>query len=563
MKSLRISIFVLACLLSVSVYASGIVGTGSTSEDSVAISVFVTDSLGNPARTHADSFFVYVIGPAGDSITGLAGVASSSNLHIDSMQSVMTGWTYVYAEAVNAIDGDGRPGTYELCFCAKDDNPEYIDCVRRTFQIAGSHLSSQLASITTILDSVLAVLDTVQNQDNWVSSFDPGSDIVSSDVVQISGDAGAAEGFESMLDGGGGGKLTLAGVEIRAQGNDTAAIIEASVTGTAPGMYIIGGGNGGEGVKIVGGNTKSALVAQAGASLGATHGFDLIGDGTGVGLNASLGTSAKQSIAEAVWDEDTASHAESGSFATLLKDTAAYQGSASGLTAAEVADGVWDELQNGHAATGSFGSYLDAPVSGAGSPLGSGTYPFTIVAYDSGNGQAVPGVRIYAYDESVSVLLALGATAPDGSVAFNLDAGQYVLSAFAPGYIFAAYDTINVAGAGIDSVYGYRFDPGNPSSPNLCRVYGFIYGVDGRPMEGVTVSAELTGGVVRYNSLIVSPYKQTATSDTAGYFYFDLIPSEDLNPSGTSYLVTASSAYGTILNAQIVVPQSSDWQLDW
>lgn len=563
MKSIRISIIILACLLSVSVYASGIVGTGSTGEDSVAISIFITDSLGNPARTHADSFFVHVIGPAGDSITGLAGVAASSNLHIDSMQTALAGWTYVYAEAVNVIDGDGRAGTYELCFCAKDTDPGFVDCVRRTFQVAESHLSSQLASITTILDSVLAVLDTVQNQDNWVSSFDPTVDVVSSDVVEISGDAGAADDFESMLDGSGGARLTLAGVEIRAQGSDTAVIIEADVTGTAPGMYIIGGGNGGEGVKIVGGNTKSALVAQAGASLGATHGFDLIGDGAGAGLNASLGTSAKQSIADAVWDEDTAGHATSGSFATMLKDTSAYQGSASGLTAAEVADSVWDELQNGHTAAGSFGSYLDAPVSGAGSPLGGGTYPFTIVAYDSSSGQAVPGVRMYAYDESVSVLMAQGATAPDGRVAFNLDADQYVLSAFAPGYIFTAYDTIDVAGVGIDSVCGYRFDPGNPSSPNLCRVYGFIYGVDGRPVEGVTVSAEITGGVVRYNSLIVSPYRQTATSDTAGYFYFDLIPSDDLNPSGTSYLVTASSASGTILNAQIVVPHSSDWQLDW
>jgi len=443
MKSARCILVILICLSAVTVRAAGIVGTGSTSEDSVSISVFVTDSLGNPARTQADSFFVHVIGPAGDSTAGIAGVAATSSLHIDSMQTTLAGWTYVYAEAVNVIDGTGRPGIYELCFCAKDNAPEYYDCARRTFQISGDHLSSQLAAITTILDSVLAVLDTVQNQDDWISSV------------------------------------------------------------------------------------------------------------------------TEQSIADAVWDEDTAGHGINGSFALLVKDTAAYQGNASGLTAAEVADSVWDEAHGDHLMTGSFGSYLDAPISGAGSPLGSGTYPVTIVAYDSSGGQAVPGARVYAYDESVQVLMAAGATAPDGHVAFNLDPGDYVLSCFAPGYLFAAYDTVVVAGAETDTVCAHRFDPGSPSAPNLCRVYGFIYSVDGRPLEGITVGAEIADGVVRYNSLIISPYRQTTTSDTAGYFYFDLIPSDDLNPTGTSYLITASSGSGTILNTQIMVPDASDWQLDW
>ncbi len=397
------------CLLPMTVHASGIVGSGSTSEDSVA---------------------------------GLAGVALTSILHIDSMQTALAGWTYVYAEAVNAIDGDGRPGTYELSFCAKDNVPKYIDCTRRTFQISEAHLSGQLASITTVLDSVLAVLDTVQNQDDWVSA------------------------------------------------------------------------------------------------------------------------ATEQSIADAVWDEDTTGHA-AGSFGVMLKDTAAYQGTAAGLTAAEVADSVWDKAQNEHASAGTFGAYLDSPVSAAGSPLGSGIYPVTIVAYDSGSGQAVPGARVCVYDEEINVLAAQGATASDGQIAFNLDPGRYVLSSFAPGYIFAAYDTIDVVGTGADSVFSYRFDPGNPSAPDLCRVYGFIYGVDGRPMEGVTVGAGLTGGVVRHNSLIVSPYRQTTASDTAGYFYFDLIPSNDLTPAGTMYLITASTAAGTMLNTQVAVPHASEWQLDW
>jgi len=88
----------------------------------------------------------------------------------------MLGWTYVFAEAVNKIDGVGRSGAYELTFCAKDNGPKYVNCARTAFQIAESNLSPQLGKITTILDSLLAVLDTLQNQDDWVSSFDPIGD---------------------------------------------------------------------------------------------------------------------------------------------------------------------------------------------------------------------------------------------------------------------------------------------------------------------------------------------------------------------------------------------------
>jgi hypothetical protein len=617
-------ILLAACLVPQMSMAGGIFSNTATSEDSIAISVHLTDSLGNPSGTQADSFYVSVIGPSGDSIMTLAGVASTGGLDIDSLNTVCLGWKYVYSEAISEIDGAGRPGTYELTFCAKDNSPEFVNCARTSFQVIDSHLNTQLADISVILDSLLAALDTLQNQDNWVSSFDHSGDTVYSDAVKISGDLPAADNFETMLDGNGGNRLTVAGVDIHATGNDTAVVIEASGTGTGLGLFVLGGGNGGEGVKIHGGNTKSALVAQAGASVSATHGFDLIGDGGGFGLNGSISQACRQSIVDAVWDEDTAAHQESGSFAVMLKDTAAYQGGASGLTAAEITDSVWghildtawasgtfgdsasgwgataassldsgiiqrinnrghdstqnahiitladgavdavwDETQSGHGTAGTFGAYLDAPISSIESPSGSGTYPVTVTAYDNVNSQVVPGVRISVYNSSLDALMALGITGSDGIVLFNLDSSLYIASAFAPGYIFAAYDSLIVVGATNDSINGQCFDPGNPSSPDLCRVYGFLYGIDGLPIEGVTVMAQLTEGVVRHGSLIISPYKRTAVSDSLGYFFIDMIPSASLNPSATTYLISATYPSGTILKKTLTVPDTSSWSLTW
>jgi len=94
-------------------------------------------------------------------------------------------------------------------------------------------------------------------------------------------------------------------------------------------------------------------------------------------------------------------------------------------------------------------------------------------------------------------------------------------------------------------------------------MYGFFYGLDGQPVEGVTVTAALTGGAVRHDSLIISPFERVAVSDSAGYFYIDLIPSNDFDPSGTAYMITASYPAGSVLKKRVEIPQSSGWLLSW
>jgi hypothetical protein len=607
-----------ACLLAAQAWGFGIHNnSGSAGADSISIPFVALDSAGNVvAMASGDSVYFNVYFPDGSLAYRDSGAYNAAEI---TSQTVSSYTEYTWRDAIATIDG-GTPteGTYSYLLIIKDLTGAAIATPHRgTFQLYAE------SDFDISMDYIKDVLDSIQNQDNWVSSFDAAEDTVFSDIAKISGDRPAADNFETMLDGAGGNRLTLAGMDIHASGNDTGIVIEGNGTGTGLGIYILGGGNGGEGMKVVGGNTRSALVAQAGSTIGATHGFDLIGTGDGFGLNGSFSSTCRQDIAGTVWDEDTSGHNGSGSFAAMLKDTAAYQGSASGLTAAEVADSVWghhldtawtagafgdsasgwgataassldsgliqrinnrqldstqnaqteaisanavdaiwDELQSGHTVSGSFGAYLDTPVSEIG-PTGTGSYPVGLTVYDSISDQVVPGARVSIYNSALNAMMALGATGADGKASFNLDSNSYVTSTFAPGYVFGTYDTIIVEGALVDTIVGHRFDPGSPASPELCRVYGFLYGIDGLAIEGVSVTAQLTEGVARHNSMIVSPYRRSSISDSTGYFAIDLIPSASMNPAGSSYLISASYPSGTILKKTITVPDLSSWLLDW
>ena len=131
------------------------------------------------------------------------------------------------------------------------------------------------------------------------------------------------------------------------------------------------------------------------------------------------------------------------------------------------------------------------------------------------------------------------------------------------GYIFSVFDTAVVTGADLDSLIGYSFDPGSPAFGDLCRVFGFIYGVNGEPLEDVEVTAQLEESSIRYNNTIISPYYARTATDSSGYFYLDLIPSDNLDPTGKKYTITATYAAGMILKKRVIVPVGESWLISW
>ncbi|MEW6050827.1 MAG: hypothetical protein AB1644_07180 [Candidatus Zixiibacteriota bacterium] len=194
---------------------------------------------------------------------------------------------------------------------------------------------------------------------------------------------------------------------------------------------------------------------------------------------------------------------------------------------------------------------------------GSGAYAVTVIVYDSSTNQVVPEAELAIRNLDQSALIAVGMSNSSGRVNLNLDTASYLAISGAPGYIFSAFDTVTITGTGIDTVFGYRFDPGTPSSPTLCRVYGYLYGLSGTPEAGAAVGAYLPGGVVRSGELVVSPFAVTTVTDSAGYFFLDVIPSDSLTAGGTKYEFTIARQNGTILRQRVKVPSTTSWRLTW
>ncbi|OGC94200.1 MAG: hypothetical protein A2W25_04970 [candidate division Zixibacteria bacterium RBG_16_53_22] len=143
----------------------------------------------------------------------------------------------------------------------------------------------------------------------------------------------------------------------------------------------------------------------------------------------------------------------------------------------------------------------------------------------------------------------------------ELDAGGYFVAITANNY--APYtDTLVV---GRDSTWTLSmapFDPGDPPSPDLCRVYGWVYDITGQRLEGVTVSAEIPAEYhpVKYGNVVITPFERDATSDSDGYWEIDLFPNVVLSDTSSKYLITMEYPSGVILRSETAVPDSVWWQ---
>jgi hypothetical protein len=69
--------------------------------------------------------------------------------------------------------------------------------------------------------------------------------------------------------------------------------------------------------------------------------------------------------------------------------------------------------------------------------------------------------------------------------------------------------------------------------------------------------------VARFGLTVISPSPVNTSSDSTGYFYLDLVPSDSLTPTGTKYEFSISRSDGTILRQRLSVPDSTSWRLTW
>lgn len=192
---------------------------------------------------------------------------------------------------------------------------------------------------------------------------------------------------------------------------------------------------------------------------------------------------------------------------------------------------------------------------------GTGANQVIINTFQLPDSIPVIGAQVQVLNQNQSATVGLLNSSSTGQAIFALDNGIYKLRMYKSGWVFTVPESIIVSGNLADTFYANLFNPGNPPAANLCRVYGWIRDLKGQPVASVTVEAKISTTPLRYQTVLLSPYYKTTSTDSDGYWYLDLYPSSILTPSNTQYDFTIYIPYGTILKLKTLVPEQSSWQL--
>jgi len=519
---------ILVWLVCLAGMASGIdLGVVSTT-DNLRFEVQALDSSGVPQAPDSGHVLVWFEEEATANAASYSSrwtTSGAGGAEIDSVRYASHTY-YYFVDQVTDIDNDEGNGVYSgvvVLYTKLLPTPNSF-----SFTLAGDELSDYWTEVKRIGDSINAY-------DNWVARQTTVTGTMTANLAEISGDSAAADKLETMLDGTGGQTLSLGQLCITGASGPTGSFRVENSSG--PAVYWRSTSSNGDGLVISADAGDAVELTGAGAG-----NMDIRAD---VAVLDTTSTGQQLAVMPDHWN---------------AADSTAYQGSASGLDSSDIARAVWNTPAANHSVAGTFGTYLDTAVSSF--TVGSGAFSTTFTAYDTSSAQPVAGVRLAVWNSELTSLKAVIMTGSTGEVGINVDSGTYVISATAPGYIFAAYDTIVVTASQTDTVSGYQFDPGTPSSPDLCRVYGYLYTAEGEAESGARISAWLPSGVTRLENLIISPAPVSVTSTDSGYFYLDLIPSSLLNGE-PKYEITINRTDGTILRKRVAVPDTDQWQLTW
>ncbi len=251
----------------------------------------------------------------------------------------------------------------------------------------------------------------------------------------------------------------------------------------------------------------------------------------------------------------------SGAYEVIDENMDDYLGN---FDSAAIARSVWDNdvvtaIDRRIRYADSVGTALSVPTSG------SGAYACSLYYFDTYDTSAIQGVFSRAMNNSQTATAGIGLTNPDGLVVMSLDNAVYRVWSYLSGYTFSPLpDSVGVVNPSVvDTIWGTAFDPGDPITPSLCRVYGWVRDLSGTAISGATVTASVKESPLRYGSNIISPYFRSTMSDSTGYWYLDLLPSENLDPSTTVYSFSIYYLTGAIAVKEVAVPDTTSWELNW
>lgn len=199
---------------------------------------------------------------------------------------------------------------------------------------------------------------------------------------------------------------------------------------------------------------------------------------------------------------------------------------------------------------------------------GGGTEPETLIVLASADSTQLQGVRVTIRTIDQSTVKVDGLTTDvNGKLILDLDADSFFVALSANNYI-QKNDTIVVAGGGqTDTLFMQAFDPGSPSSADLCIVYGWVYDIHGDSVKGAEVTVEIlsdssevgiTSGGVWIN---LYSYKRKTETDATGKFSLEVYKTSALSDTSSTYLFSIKQASGRVVRVLSDVPDSSTFKL--
>jgi hypothetical protein len=294
-------------------------------------------------------------------------------------------------------------------------------------------------------------------------------------------------------------------------------------------------------------------------------------DKTGYSLSANAVDAAQftQAAADKVWTSATRSLTAAVDILQSAADKV-WASVARSLTAFGFNVTVGANLdKTGYDLTAGSIAAIDTELSGVhgagawGTGTGIGANLVTLTVQSSG---AVPiaSVPVTVKNSGQTATVAVGTTDVNGQVAFNLDNGTYkVLVVSSPSYTTLPVQTLVVSGTTTATYTLSAFNPGTPTSPSLCRIFGTLRKLDGSVAVNSKVSFSLISSLpVESNDTLIVVRQIEALTDTAGYFFVDLTRSSTLLQVGTTivptYLVSSGEAH---LHHSFTVPDAGSADL--
>ena len=235
----------------------------------------------------------------------------------------------------------------------------------------------------------------------------------------------------------------------------------------------------------------------------------------------------------------------------MLKDTSAYQGSATSTDTARMKIMATNNP-----------SLFYGP-----STTGTGDDTVTFYALDtSGTDQALQDVDLTVFNTAGEEIVA-NETDGAGSRTFSLDPATYTLVGSRVGYYFPTASIVVSGNSDSVAFMGYNIAIGSPASADLCRVFGYLKDNSDQPIIGVTITATRTQRGIAIDTVggtaaLITNETVTAESDTSGYWFLDLRKTTNFLDTLKGYYNIKGHYGGEILNVDnLYVPDAATLNL--